>query len=663
MIRSLLNKLIWAVLFFILFATPLALGSNRPAPLFIFQTAVLIGSFFWFLRSFFFDRGLGWFKSPLNRVLFSFFCLVLLSLAIPGYSFPFLHQTLYRHATLEALFKGISYTLLFFLVLNFIKSEKQISLLVRAIFILGFAAALLGIIQKLSQAAKVFWLYEVIVDGRPFTAFFSTFINPNHFASFIGMVILLLLGRFLYLNARYSMGGEKRHQEEKMFLLFTLVVASAALFMSLSRGGSVIFTLSVFIFYQFILGGKKKKRSGVLIALFTVSTVLMLLWIGLESILAELSTLLKPSEDVSLSSRLIVWQASLGGLFLKHPLLGTGLGTFQHVFPAVQPDSVYGFWRHAHNDWLEFLLETGAAGVALVLSSLFLFLREVWPIRSNASDPYIKYNGAGALAAIIYMLMMELYDFPLRTTGCAVYFVVIAALAMRLRRFQDEAAGLDQLKVITFKGKARRWVAGFAAFIFFIVLFAGIARPYFALKHIRINGKNSLPALEHALRLDPLKADYHFWYGLAISEPAFYGKRQYDREQVKKATRAIRRAIELNPNEGKYEYGLSVLAQKMGDEESADAYFQKTLAKDPSNPFFHIYYAIFCFNRAMVENVLYETDMIHSATFTKGLKAYQQARKILPSINLVKYKDYLAGYDKLNQLLHEEGILEPNALL
>ncbi|GEM_PF-1778415 len=665
MIRHLLNKLIWAILFFVLFFTPLALASTQPTSLFIVQVTILTGFFLWFLRSFFFDGALTWLQSPVNPCLLAFLGIAFLPLIFPRYLSSLLHQSFYSHATIEALFKGMSYCALFWLILNFIKSEKQISLLVRAIFILGFAASLLGIIQKLSQADKVFWLYPVVVDGRPFTFFFSTFINANHFASFIGMVALLLLGRFLYLNAKYSVSGEKKHQEEKIFMLFVLVVSSAALFVSLCRGGCVIFTLSIFIFYQVILGGEKKKHSGILITLFTVSTAVMLLWIGLESILAELSTLFKPSDDVSLSSRLILWQASFLKLFLTHPLLGTGLGTFQYVFPTVQPATaiVYGSWRHVHNDWLEFLLETGIAGFFLVLFILFLFLREVWPTRSHASDPYIKYNGAGALAAISYMLMMELYDFPLRTTVCAVYFAIIAALAIRLRRFQDETDGVDRFRVIPLQGKGKRLAVGAAALLFFIANLSGLARPYLALRQIQIGGKSSLPDLEQAIRLDPLNADYHFWYGLALGEKAFYGKRQYDREQMKKAMQAIQRAIELNPGAGKYEYGLSVLAQRMGNLESAEYYFQKTLAKNPSNPFFLLYYAIFCFNQATVENVLYETDMMRSDIFKKGLEAYQKAKKILPSASLAEYKDYLAGYDKLNQLLHEKGILEPNALL
>ena len=106
-----------------------------------------------------------------------------------------------------------------------------------------------------------------------------------------------------------------------------------------------------------------------------------------------------------------------------------------------------------------------------------------------------------------------------------------------------------------------------------------------------------------------------------------------------------------------------MLSQKTGDLEAAENYFQKALEKDPSNPFFHIYYAIFCFNQALVENVLYETDILNSQYFQKGYAAYQRAKKILPSVNLSPYKNHLAGYDKLTSLLRDRGLLEPNALL
>jgi O-antigen ligase len=49
-------------------------------------------------------------------------------------------------------------------------------------------------------------------------------------------------------------------------------------------------------------------------------------------------------------------------IFLDHPVLGTGLGTLQQVYPPYE--SLYDgkIVNHTHNDYLEALAETGAVG-------------------------------------------------------------------------------------------------------------------------------------------------------------------------------------------------------------------------------------------------------------------------------------------------------------
>ncbi len=656
MMRSIFDKIIWCVLLFLIFFSPLALASNRPTPLFLVETAVFIGVLAWFCRAFFLDRALSWCKSSINPFLIVFLILGIIQTLLPKGSSHFVSQTFYLKATVESIFKSLTYVLSFWLVLNFLKSQKQVSNLIRVIFILSFGVSLLGILESLSKAKKVMWFYQVIVDGAPYDSFFSTFVNSNHFAAFIGMLIFLILGRFLYLNARYGVSREKTHREERIFLLFVLVISNAALFMSLSRGCCVIFILVLFLFYRFILKEPRKTHSKILINLFIVSTCLMLLWIGLSSIISELSTLLHPREDVSLLGRLVLWRTCLETLFLKHSWLGSGLGTFQYVFPRVQPLSLYGFWRHAHNDWLELLLETGLMGCVIVFLILFSFFREVRKTRTNESDLYIKYNGSAAIAAVLFMCLVSLYDFPLRTTACAIYFAIVCALAVRLRMFHDEAEGIDRVGIIPLDHTLKRLAVMTVALVFFVSGFAGIARPYLALCEIRKGGKYSVPHLEKAIRWDPLDADYRFWLGLALGEEATYGRRQYNREEMKQAFDAIGKAIRLNPGAGKYDYGLAILSQRMGDREGVERYFQSTLLKEPSNPFFHLYYAIYNFNQAMVENVLYEKNITSLGFFKKGLAAYLNAKKILPSISLSEYSDYLANYDKLMVILHDKGV-------
>ena len=64
-------------------------------------------------------------------------------------------------------------------------------------------------------------------------------------------------------------------------------------------------------------------------------------------------------------------------LFLDHPLLGTGLGTLEIVFPPY--DSLYDgkVVNHAHNDYIEALAETGRRLGELTIGSAPIRLRHL----------------------------------------------------------------------------------------------------------------------------------------------------------------------------------------------------------------------------------------------------------------------------------------------
>ncbi|MBI4550228.1 MAG: O-antigen ligase family protein [Candidatus Omnitrophica bacterium] len=649
-----------AVLYFLIVFSPLALASNRPLPIAGIQALTLLGIAAAFLRDVYFRRAFTWRACPLNPLFAAFAGLVLIQVLLPQ-EIAGIHPSLYRRATWEALFKILTYLYIFWLTLSAFDNEKQISTLIRITFVVGLATSLVGIVQKISGAEKVLWFYQLKVDGSPYTGFFSTFVNANHFATFIGLVVFLLMGRFLYLNVRYASGKSKRHTEEKILLLFVLAVSSAALFLSLSRGGALIFVFSMLLFYCWILVEKRKKNTGLLLLVFFAATGSLLFWVGTENLMTELSSLLDPSQDVG--SRVFVWKSAWKGLFLPHPVLGTGLGTFQYVFPAVKDEVLFGFWKHAHNDWLELLLETGVAGAALAVLATLIFVFLVRPLRFDEEDVYAKYNGSAAIAAVFFVLAMSVYDFPLKTTACAIYFTVTAALAVKFRQFRDARLGLGRVRTVPMHSRGRRLLATALFLALFGVFAAGMARPYLAQWMVRRGGKDSVAHLEKAIALDPLNADYHFWLGLALGNSAFYSSHRYDSVKMKQAFRSLEKALALNPSSAKYDYGFCYLAQKLGDVELAEKYFASTLAKSPGNPFFQIYFAIFCFNQAMTQQVLYGTDITTLDYFKKGLEAYRQAKKLMPYITLYDYKNSVAGYDRLNRLFHELGYIRPDVLL
>jgi O-antigen ligase len=119
---------------------------------------------------------------------------------------------------------------------------------------------------------------------------------------------------------------------------------------------------------------------------------------------------------------------------------GSGLGTFVPVFQANENlDLVQAAWvNHAHNDLLEWLLETGLPGAILLAAALAsLIWRMLRLMRSRTvADP------APALAGFTILLLLSVHslvDYPLRMRSLAA--VAALAIAFILSPSQQRPAG------------------------------------------------------------------------------------------------------------------------------------------------------------------------------------------------------------------------------
>ncbi|HYD38062.1 MAG TPA: O-antigen ligase family protein, partial [Allosphingosinicella sp.] len=108
--------------------------------------------------------------------------------------------------------------------------------------------------------------------------------------------------------------------------------------------------------------------------------------------------------------------------------VGTGLGTFATVYRRYEnPDRVTRqYANHAHNDYLEIVLELGVAGLLLILAFIAwwaMALVRVW--RSEVP-------GAGlaraASVAVGVVLLHSIVDYPLRTAAIAALVALACAL-------------------------------------------------------------------------------------------------------------------------------------------------------------------------------------------------------------------------------------------
>lgn len=260
----------------------------------------------------------------------------------------------------------------------------------------GVLVAALGLLERAAGNGFVLWVSEELAtEGRAS----GPFVNPNHYAAWLEMVIpvagaagLALFGRLAQKIAARAesgrgMGVRARrawvaalvaHQQRlwpSLVAAVALILLFAAHAASGSRGGraALLAGLGVAGAGLALRAGADATRTRLWrgLALATAASLVLaalaslVLWAGLQTEVATSG--MAAAGDMSLGARLAA--ASLGsGIVRDFPFFGTGLGSWLHAFrPYQAPPLETGILDHAHNDYLELAAESGLAGVVVVL--------------------------------------------------------------------------------------------------------------------------------------------------------------------------------------------------------------------------------------------------------------------------------------------------------
>ena len=279
--------------------------------------------------------------------------------------------------------------------------------------VLAFLVAGQGILQHLTFNGKLYWFREMRYGGIPF----GPYVNRNHFAGFAELAIPISLVPLML--------GKVRRERRFVIAVFALIPLGAML-LSASRGGIVSIAVEILFLLSVILlqrAGSKHLLTGGLVIVAALSLVS---WLGVQQVLSRFGSLqsLEVKENKRASMRHGAWR-----IFLDHPLLGTGLGTIQLVYPPYETLYDGKIVNHIHNDYLETLAETGALGglscawfLGILLLAGLRCLQE--PKLSSAS----VFRLAG-LTACCGLLVHSLVDFNLHVPANAYFFFLMALLA------------------------------------------------------------------------------------------------------------------------------------------------------------------------------------------------------------------------------------------
>jgi O-antigen ligase len=159
----------------------------------------------------------------------------------------------------------------------------------------------------------------------------------------------------------------------------------------------------------------------------TGSVVAFAVGIGITVGLLVVLDRFSASEPIQ-QARWPIFSATLDGIDAFLPV-GSGPGTYVDVFPAFQPLEL-GRWliNHAHNDYLEWLLEGGLLAALLMLFLLVLYARQwrrVWPGEQWSRFRFVQ---VGAGIGLLLLLLHSLVDYNLRMPANVAVFSFLAGV-------------------------------------------------------------------------------------------------------------------------------------------------------------------------------------------------------------------------------------------
>ncbi len=242
-----------------------------------------------------------------------------------------------------------------------VRTRRDIEIMLLVVFGLGCLESILAVAQMLTGADRLYWMIDPGKQGM-MTA--GSFVNHSHFSQLVNLAIGAGVG--LLLMRQHSAEHACRHTQwagGQGWMLAGLAACTFAVCLSLSRSGILSLAIAASLVGSALAMRKPPELKGWTLSLIPAGVFALLLLFGLDGFYQRLATL-RQAEDYQ--DRWALAKASLAA-GADYPLLGTGLGTYAHVFPAYDTTSSASVAAYADNDYAQLFVETGLVGVAILL--------------------------------------------------------------------------------------------------------------------------------------------------------------------------------------------------------------------------------------------------------------------------------------------------------
>ena len=285
----------------------------------------------------------------------------------------------YKNPSVQWVISLLMYAVLFGVVLQGVRTNRQVRQVVMVLVGMGLCEGLLGIAQYV-------WLGEARAKG--------TFFNPNFFATYEVAVLSIVLG--LLSVMRWS----EMKTRQGIILLIAATIMFCAFIVAQSRGVLVALIIAVTFIGCYRFG----------------KMALVLLIVCLAAGIAIPNPLKQRMADVGAQdpyafSRVDIWKNSIERI--GDQPLGIGLGmykyaSFQYRFPIESNIARYGKRAEsAHGEYLQMAVELGIGGLLIFLVGIGVWGWEAKEVLCSELEPYERGLATGLVGALWTLCSMN----------------------------------------------------------------------------------------------------------------------------------------------------------------------------------------------------------------------------------------------------------------
>lgn len=341
----------------------------------------------------------------------------------------------------------------FFRVLGLLATVAAAALLIRShakrltlITVLGMSAAFQAAyaVREAALGRYAIWGWK---NTKIFGRITGTFVNPNHFAHYMAIIIPLLVFVIAYCwrdaapraapRRDRIAGMVERHFLAVVLSATTAVALVAAILLAQSRGALLALmigsALVVAVTVRRHSGSRRRAVATALVVLATsaIAVAAIVSFLGVDRTVArfipnavETTTLV--GRRIGIGAALEIW-----GTF---PVAGSGAGTFATAVVTAQRDDLEKIYHHAHNDYAEIAATTGAVGFVIVLVTLVVMCRMLFVSSLRSTVPVLRWRRRAfqlaALASLSVAMVHALFDFNFFIPANALTLCAIVGAAL-----------------------------------------------------------------------------------------------------------------------------------------------------------------------------------------------------------------------------------------